>query len=54
VAISAANIHDAAVAIEKIVECEGRARGEYSEGAKFWYRIWSDGIIACTDYVVLR
>jgi hypothetical protein len=54
VAISAASVHDAAVAIEKIVECESRARGEYSEGAKFWYRIWNDGIIACTDYVVLR
>ena len=54
VAISAATVHDAALAIEKIVESEGRASGEYSQGAKLWYRIWNDGIIACTDYVVLR
>lgn len=53
VSISAASVHDAAVAVEKIVESEGRACGEYSEGTKLWYRIWNDGIIACTDYVVL-
>jgi hypothetical protein len=53
VAISAASVHAAAIAVEEIVESEGRRCGEYREGAKLWYRIWNDGIIACTDYVVL-